>query len=88
MNSQKLYVLVVMCMIMYKFGLRVGAVAKIRVCDLLEDNIIIFKEKNNRIIKRKLLPETTDILRNIINELELDVKHQTTLRKKNILLKI
>jgi hypothetical protein len=30
---------------MYKFGLRIGALAKLQVNDLLPDNIIIFKEK-------------------------------------------
>lgn len=55
-------------MLMYKFGLRVGAIEKLKACDLLPNDIIIFKEKNTMIIKRELLPETTKILRRLINE--------------------
>ena len=56
---------------MYKFGLRISPLAKLKGRDLLPDDIIVFKEKNNRIIKRILLPSTSEILRNLINECEL-----------------
>ena len=68
LNSKKYYVIIVICMLMYKFGLRIGPLAKIRVRDLLPNNIIIFREKNNRIIKRKLLDQTADIIQRLINE--------------------
>jgi len=71
LNSEKYYVMIVICMLMHKFGLRISPLAKLKVRDLLPDDIIIFKEKNNRIIKRKLLPSTSEILRNLIHESEL-----------------
>ena len=57
---------------MYKFGLRVGALAKLKVRDLMPNGIIIFREKNNNVIKRALIKETFDILNIMIRELELD----------------
>jgi integrase len=71
LNSKKLYIMIVICMLMYKFGLRIGALAKLKTSDLLNDDIIIFKEKNSKIIKRQLLKETANILRTIIFEHEL-----------------
>lgn len=71
LNSQKYYILIVICILMFKFGVRIGAIAKIKVSDLLSDNTIIFREKNNAIIKRKLIDETSRILRRLIDELEL-----------------
>ena len=68
LNSNKYYVLIVICMIMYKFGLRIGPLAKIKVRDFLPNNIIIFKEKNSLIIKRKLLDSTAEIIQRLINE--------------------
>lgn len=38
LNSKKLYVIIIMCMLMYKFGLRIGALAKLKVSDLLPIN--------------------------------------------------
>ena len=57
---------------MYKFGLRIGALAKIKVNDLLPNGIIIFREKNSKLIKRQLLKETFDILTQLIIECELE----------------
>ena len=71
LNSKKLYILIVMTMLLYKFGLRIGALAKLKVNDLLDNGIIIFREKNSKIIKRQLLKETFDILTLLINECEL-----------------
>ena len=50
LNAKRLYILIVMCMIMFKFGLRIGALSKLRDNDLLPNGIIIFREKNNNII--------------------------------------
>ena len=72
LNSKKLYVITVMCLLMYKFGLRVGALAKLKVSDLIPNGIIIFREKNNNVIKQALIKETFDILNIMIRELELD----------------
>jgi len=71
LNSKKLYIMIVICMLMFKFGLRIGALAKLKTNDLLDDNVIIFREKNSKIIKRQLLKETAKILRTIIYEHEL-----------------
>ena len=52
LNSKKLYILVVMCMFIFKIGFRIGALAKIKVCDIMSNGIFIFRKKNNKIIKR------------------------------------
>ena len=72
LNSKKLYIMIVICMLMYKFGLRIGALAKLKTSDLLNNDVIIFKEKNSKIIKRQLLKETANVLRTIIYEHELN----------------
>ena len=72
LNSKKLYVIIIMCMLMYKFCLRFGALAKLKANDLLPDNIIKFKEKNSKLIKRKLLLDTSNLLRLLINECKID----------------
>ena len=56
---------------MFKFGVRIGSVAKLKVCNLLSDANIIFREKNNRIIKRRWIKETFNILSLLVNECEL-----------------
>lgn len=58
-----------MCMLMYKFGLRIDALTKLKVSDLLPVNVILFKEKNSKLIKRKFLKETSDLLRLLINNI-------------------
>ena len=50
---------------MFKFGLRVVAIFKIKVSDILSNDVIIFKEKGSKIIKRKLLPETSNKIKEI-----------------------
>jgi integrase len=72
LNHKRLFVIILICMLMYKFGLRVGAISKIKVCDILPNNVIIFKEKNSNIIKRKLLPETANKIKELINECEFN----------------
>ena len=42
-----------------------------KVCDIIPDGIIIFREKNNEIIKRELLNETFEVLTLLIDECEL-----------------
>lgn len=71
LNAKKFYILVVICMLLFKFGLRVGALAKVKVCDIMPNGIIIFREKNNKIIKRQLLKETFEILTLLIDECEI-----------------
>ena len=71
LNSKKLYILIVMTLLLYKFGLRIRALAKIKFSDLLDNGIIIFREKNSKIIKSQLLKETFDILTLLINECDL-----------------
>ena len=57
---------------MYKFGLRIVALSKIKANDLFPDNVIIFKEKNSKLIKRMLLKGTADLLRLLIKECNID----------------
>ena len=46
---------------MYKFGLRIRALAKLKINDLLNNDVIIFKEKNSKIIKRQPLKEKANV---------------------------
>ena len=59
-------------MLLYKFGVRIGSIAKMKCNDLGEDNVLIFKEKNNLIIRRILLNETSSLIRRLIRECNLD----------------
>lgn len=68
----KFYVIIVICLLKYKFRLRIGSLANSKVRDLLSNNIIIFKEKNQKITKRILLPRISNILRGLIKECELN----------------
>ena len=56
--------------ILYKFGIRVSAIAKLKVKDLGEDGSIIFHEKNKKIILRKLK-------NNLFNKLRKIIKHNS-----------
>ena len=40
--------------LLYKFGIRVGAIAKIKVMDIDEHGVIIFREENQKMPKRNL----------------------------------
>ena len=51
---------------LYKFGFRVGAVAKVKVKNLSDDNNLILIEKKSEIIKKNLLRKTADKIRNLI----------------------
>ena len=52
--------------LLYKFGFRIGAISKIKVKDLSEDNNLTLLEKNEEVIKRKLFAETANKLRQLI----------------------
>lgn len=72
LNDTKHYIAILIIMLLYKFGVRIGAISKIKCNDLNKDNIIIFKEKNNIIIKRILLNETSLLIRRLIKECNLN----------------
>lgn len=52
--------------LLYKFGIRVGAISKLKVDDILDDRTIIFNEKNNKTIKRKLKEKLFEKLKKLI----------------------
>lgn len=52
--------------LLYKFGIRVWAISKLKVDDILDDRTIIFNEKNNKIIKRKLKEKLFEKLNKLI----------------------
>lgn len=54
LRDNKDFQLFVLFELLYKIGIRVGAISKLKVCDIEEDGTIIFHEKNNKTIKRKL----------------------------------
>ena len=49
-----------------------GAISKIKVSDILSNDVIVFKEKGSKIIKRKLLPETSNKIKELVNECEIN----------------
>lgn len=71
-------------MLMYKFGLRIDALTKLKVSDLLPDNVILFKEKNSKLIKRKFLKETSDLLRLLINDIFFIFLNMKTMKIKEV----
>ena len=57
--------------ILYKFGVRVGSLSKLKVKDLSEDGTLLFHEKNNKIIKRKLSKKLNEKLIKLIRANDL-----------------
>ena len=49
-----------------------GAISKIYVIDILSNDVIVFKEKGSKIIKRKFLPETSNKIKKLVNEWEIN----------------
>lgn len=58
--------LLILFELLYKFGVRVGALSKLKVKDLSDEGILEFHEKNKKIVKRKLRPKLIEKLRNLI----------------------
>ena len=58
--------LIIIFEILYKFGVRVGAISKLKVKDLSDDGILIFHEKNKKVIKRKLKLKLFEKLKKLI----------------------
>ena len=52
--------------LLYKFGIRVGAISKLKFDDILDDRTIIFNEKTNKIIKRKFKGKLLEKFKKII----------------------
>lgn len=71
LNDNKFYIVILIVMLLYKFGVRIGSIAKMKCSDFGEDNLLIFREKNNMIIRRFLLSETSSLLRRLIKECNL-----------------
>lgn len=74
LRKEKNYELSVIFEILYKFGIRVSAIAKLKVKDLCDDGTIVFHEKNQNIIQRKLKLNLFNKLKKIIkyNSLKFD----------------
>ena len=53
--------------------MHVAAISKIKVSDILSNNVILLKEKGSKIIKRKLLLETSNKIKELINECEINI---------------
>lgn len=60
-----LYESLLLVELLYKFGFRIGALSKLKVKNLSEDNILILVEKNSEIIK-KLMDKTAEKIRKLI----------------------
>ena len=66
LKMKKDYELSIIFEILYKFGIRVSALAKIKVQDISEDGMIIFHEKNQKIVKRQLKTQLFNKLKQLI----------------------
>jgi integrase len=66
LKEEGLFESLIIIELLFKFGFRIGAISKIKVKDLSEDNNLILLEKNKELIKRKLFPETANKLRQLI----------------------
>ena len=61
-----LYESLLLVELLYKFGFRIGALSKLKVKNLSEDNILILVEKNSEIIKKKVMNKTAEKIRKLI----------------------
>jgi integrase len=66
LRKEKDYELNIIFEILYKFGVRISAIAKLKVKDLYENKLIIFHEKNQKIIQRKLKYKLFNKLKKLI----------------------
>lgn len=66
LKTKGLYETLLIVELLYKFGFRVGAIAKVKVKNLSDDNNLVLIEKNSEIIKKNLLGKTADKIRNLI----------------------
>ena len=66
LKSKGLFETLLIVELLYKFGFRIGALAKVKVKNLSKDNNLILIEKNSQIIKKNLLEETANKLRQLI----------------------
>ena len=46
--------------LIFKFAVRIGAISKLKVNSILENDYIIFNEKNNVVLRRKLNKDTSN----------------------------
>ena len=66
LKKKRLYESLLIVELLYKFGFRIGAIAKLKVKNLSEDNNLVSIEKNSEIIRKNLLRKTADKIRNLI----------------------
>lgn len=72
LRDNKDFQLFVLFELLYKFGIRVGAISKLKVKDIENDGTIIFHEKNNKIIKRKLKEKLFEKIKLLIKSNDRD----------------
>lgn len=66
LKSKGLFKTLLIVKLLFKFGLRIGALAKVKVKNLSKDINLILIEKNSQIIKKNLLEEAANKLRQLI----------------------
>ena len=66
LNKTEHFIAILVILLFYKFGVNIGALSKLRASDLSENNQIIFHEKNNAIIRRLLLNDTSSLIHRLI----------------------
>jgi hypothetical protein len=65
------FIAILVILLLYKFGERIGTLSKLKVSDLSENNQIIFHERIMFIIRRFLLNETFSLIHCLIFECNL-----------------
>ena len=72
LEDNKDFELFILFELLYKFGVRISALAKLKVSDLSKEQVLVFQEKNKKIIKRKLRDKLYNKLTKLIkiNSLE------------------
>ena len=66
LKSKGLFETLLIVELLLKFGFRIDELAKVKVKNLSKDNNLILIEKNSQIIKKNLLEETANKLRQLI----------------------
>lgn len=66
LKEQELYISLLITELLYKFGFRVGAIAKLKVKNLSNNNNLVLLEKNSEVITRNLLDITAEKIRSLI----------------------
>lgn len=84
LDRKDLFVIKFIIELLYKFAIRIGALAKLRVFHITENDFINFPEKNKKIITRKMVPSTAHKIRTMIKTQNLQNNDYIFYPKKHL----